>query len=232
MAESDADLYELRIYAIAPGRLADMEARFRNDICKLFPRHGIRVIGCWGALAAPRMPTFVYLMRWSDLAERNAAFASFVADPDWHETRARTNGASELVEHYDIQFLRALDSSGIDEPMALQKEGVFELTLYAAANGRAAQMREALLEQEIPRRTRAGASTVAAFEAITGPRLPSVLSLLSWPDTETWQRAQTGIDLGPLAEAQSECGTGERYVLGHANRFLLRPVDVNWRFGG
>ncbi|MBA4222535.1 MAG: hypothetical protein C0458_17535 [Methylobacterium sp.] len=228
MTEADGHLYELRIYKIAPGRLPDMERRFREDISALFPRHSIRIVGSWAALAGPAIPAFVYLMRWSDLAERSAAFARFGGDPDWLEARARTNGPSELVESYEIQFLRALESPGICEPMAFKQDGLFELSLWAAANGQAAAMREALLHNEMPARTKAGASLVAAFEAVTGPRLPGLLSLVSWPDAATWQRSQSGIDAALAERVEADLGRKGRYVLGHADRFLLRPVDVNW----
>lgn len=229
MTEADEHLYELRIYAIAPGRLEDMAKRFREDICTLFPRHGIRIVGSWAAVSGPRMPTFVYLMRWTDLADRAQAFARFVSDPDWHEARARTNGGSELVESYEIQFLRALDSSGIREPMSFGKDALFELALHAAANGQATAMREALLDHELPARTRCGASPIAAFEALTGPRLPSLVSLVSWPDAATWEGSQAGVDAALAGRVEADVATKGRYVLGHADRFLLRPVDVTWR---
>jgi len=230
MAGADPHLYELRIYAIAPGRLPDMARRFRDDIRTLFPRHGIRIIGSWTALAGPQMPTFVYLMRWSGLEERSSAFASFVADPDWQSARTRTNGPSELVEHYEIQFLRALDSAGIAEPMALDEDELFELALHPAANGQAQAMRDALLEGELPARVRGGARVVGAFEAVTGPHLPSLVSLVRWPDATRWERAQVEMDEdGALsARVSADIAQRGRSVLGHADRYLMRPVDVSW----
>lgn len=226
----DSHIYELRIYAIAPGRLTDMARRFREDIRRLFPRHGIRIVGSWTAISGPKMPAFVYLMRWSSFEERTAAFGRFAADPEWQETRARTNGPSELVEHYDIQFLGALDSTGVSEPMALDGVGLFELALHPASNGRAVAMRESLLGHELPACTRAGASMIGAFEAMTGPRLPGLVSLLRWDNAAAWERGHATIDGDPsLRERRAhEIATEGRCILGAADRYLLRPVEVAW----
>jgi len=231
MTEVDSHIYELRIYAIAPGRLSDMARRFRDDLSILFPRHGIRILGSWMAIAGPKMPTFVYLMRWSSFEERTAAFGSFVADPDWQAARARTNGPSELVEHYDIQFLKALDSSGLSEPIPLDGKGIFELALHPAANGRAIAMRESLVKHKLPASSRAGASIVGAFEAITGPRLPGLVSLLRWEDSTTWERAQSAIQSDPALAAHhaEEIHAEGRCILGHADHYLMQSVDVDWR---
>lgn len=230
MSQSDDHIYELRIYAIEPGRLPDMARRFRDDVSKLFPRHKIRVVGSWTAAAGPKMPAFVYLMRWSSLEERTAAFSTFVADPDWHEARSRTNAGSELVEHYDIQFLKALDSSGISEPMALDGSGVFELALHPSMNGRLPKMRDSLLKYELAAASRAGGKVVGAFEAITGPRLPGVVSLTRWGSAAAWTQAQEKIsaDAELMARHAAEKKEDGRIILGQADRYLMQSVNVAW----
>ncbi|MBJ6135253.1 NIPSNAP family protein [Ochrobactrum sp. Q0168] len=230
MAENDNHIYELRLYAIAPGRLNDMAARFRNDIRVLFPKHGIRLVGSWTCIAGPRAPVFVYLMRWDSFEQRSQAFASFAADPDWQEARARTNGPSELVERYEIQFLKALDGSGIEEPMPLTDDGVFELNIHAASNGRAVAMRDAILNHDLAAKERAGADLVGAFEAITGPKLPSVISLVRWPDANTLSKGYDLVesDQGYGQHLRTEINDNGRHVLGDADRFVMRPVAINW----
>src|SRR5262245_30676638 len=44
---ADTRLYEMRTYHAAPGKLDDLNARFRNHTLKLFEKHGIENIGYW-----------------------------------------------------------------------------------------------------------------------------------------------------------------------------------------
>ncbi len=226
MSAIDRNIYELRKYAIAPGRLPDMVGRFVDDLSILFPRHGIGVVGAWVAMAGPSMPTFVYLMRWENLEQRNASFKGFAADRDWHEARARSNGPSELVEHYDIQLLTCLDATGLEGAGSSDPTNGIELTLYCAANGCGPEMRESLLAHEIPARTRRGAEPIGTFEPITGPRLPGLVSILRWPDAQTWSRVQDDLDADDALRARrlAEIASYGRTVLGHADRFLMQPV--------
>ena len=43
----DTRCYELRIYTAAEGKLAALNARFRNHTCALFEKHGLSSIACW-----------------------------------------------------------------------------------------------------------------------------------------------------------------------------------------
>ena len=38
-------IYELRIYEAAPGRMADLNARFRDHTLRIFANHGLDVVG-------------------------------------------------------------------------------------------------------------------------------------------------------------------------------------------
>ena len=107
-----AGIFELRFYKIAHGREGDMLARVQQDWNVLFPRHGIRPLGCWTAVSAKTLPMFVYITPFKDMADREACWAGFYGDTDWHEARTRTNAGSELVERYDICFVRGLGGGG------------------------------------------------------------------------------------------------------------------------
>ena len=45
--EQDTRVFEMRTYYAAPGRLNDLEARFRDHTLKLFEKHGLTNIGYW-----------------------------------------------------------------------------------------------------------------------------------------------------------------------------------------
>ncbi|PWK91904.1 NIPSNAP family protein [Fulvimonas soli] len=230
MGSTDEWLYELRLYTIAPGRLGDMADRFRNELGTLFPRHGVHPLAGWTATAGAGMPKFVYLMPWRDLGQRARALASFAADPDWAEARARTNGPSELVERFDIHLLKAIAPLR-DIPQGAGDVGaVYELAIQSMANGHVAAARQTLLEVELPACVRAGAVLAGAFEMIFGTGLPAAVSLLEWPDHAARASGMAAVEAdAALREARSaQLAEHGRCLLGQADRYLLDVVAVQW----
>ena len=43
----DSRVFEMRTYYAAPGKLEDLQARFRDHTVKLFEKHGMTNIGYW-----------------------------------------------------------------------------------------------------------------------------------------------------------------------------------------
>jgi hypothetical protein len=52
-------IYELRLYSVAPGRMADVHTRFNDHFPALFRKHGVNLVGRWHAVAGPDAPRFV-----------------------------------------------------------------------------------------------------------------------------------------------------------------------------
>ena len=86
---------ELRHYVATPGKRAALVARFKNETMALFERHGIAVTAFWTARDEPE--TLYYLCRFADGAARDAAWKSFLADPDWAAVRAASERDGALV---------------------------------------------------------------------------------------------------------------------------------------
>src|SRR5437764_11299931 len=82
-------IYELRIYHCVPGRLPDLLKRFDTITLKLWNKHGIKQAGFWTVLVGDSNQDLYYLLKWESLAEREAKFGAFGADPDWLKARAR-----------------------------------------------------------------------------------------------------------------------------------------------
>lgn len=83
-------IVELRTYIALPGRLPALLKRFREHTVALFERHGIRQGGFYTTLVGPDANELTYTLLWNDLAEREAKWAAFQADPDWHKVRAES----------------------------------------------------------------------------------------------------------------------------------------------
>ncbi len=55
-------VYELRVYHAAPGKLADLLARFREHTTKLFDRHGMKNVAYWTPVDEPdKSNTLIYV---------------------------------------------------------------------------------------------------------------------------------------------------------------------------
>jgi hypothetical protein len=81
-------VYELRVYHCVPGRLPALVKRFDTVTCRLFEKYGIKQVGFWTVLIGAENYDLVYMLQWESLADREARFGAFAADPDWIKARA------------------------------------------------------------------------------------------------------------------------------------------------
>ncbi|MCC6237142.1 MAG: NIPSNAP family protein, partial [Dehalococcoidia bacterium] len=83
-------IYELRTYEAAPGKMAALNARFRDRTTPLFERHGMHVVGFWTYAHGGWSNELVYLMAFDDMADRDRKWAAFQSDPDWQKAVEET----------------------------------------------------------------------------------------------------------------------------------------------
>ena len=98
-------IHELRIYDVIPGRMPAMHARFANVTSKLFDKHGIRVVAYWENLIG-QSNQLVYLVEWENLAEREARWDRFAADPEWIAARAKSEEDGPIVARVTNSILK------------------------------------------------------------------------------------------------------------------------------
>ncbi|HUZ77926.1 MAG TPA: NIPSNAP family protein [Chloroflexota bacterium] len=96
-------IYEYRRYTAMPGRLGDLNARFRDLTLKIWERHGIKTVGFWTADIG-ESNVLHYIIQWQDLAEREQKWKAFGADPAWAEGRAKSEEHGPLVEHIENEL--------------------------------------------------------------------------------------------------------------------------------
>jgi NIPSNAP len=107
-----AEVYELRIYHAAPGKLGDLLARFREHTTKLFERHGIKNVAYWTPLEEPgKSDTLIYILQHPSREAAAANWKSFQDDPEWKSVRDKSEGRGQLVEKVDSTFLVLTDFS-------------------------------------------------------------------------------------------------------------------------
>lgn len=208
----DDPIFELRFYYVAAGRMGDMAARAQQDLRSLLPRHGIHPLATWTVESGPGIPLFAYLMPWKHMQQRSQAWAGFYAAPGWIEARTRTNAGSELVESFEVLFLRHIH--GWTPAAAGAKPGLVELVVQATAVGQGAAVRRQILESAVPALQEAGATVHGVFDVISGRPLPCAVFVIGWDSAAQRERALDNSAATPL--------------LKRADRYLMRELPVAW----
>lgn len=106
-------IHELRIYRCIPGRLPDLLKRFETVTLALWDRHGIRQAGFWTTLVGESNHDLTYLLAWDSLAEREAKWAAFQADPEWLAKRAQTEANGPIVANITNALLQPTAFSSV-----------------------------------------------------------------------------------------------------------------------
>jgi uncharacterized protein YbaA (DUF1428 family) len=130
-ADKDTRVFEMRTYHAAPGKLDDLNTRFRDHTVKLFEKHGITNIGYWVPIENTDN-LLIYVLAYPSREARDASWKEFQADEDWKKAKAESETNGKLVNKVDQLFLSATDFSPAIQPSKGKGERVFELRTYTA----------------------------------------------------------------------------------------------------
>lgn len=107
-------VFEMRTYYTHPGKLPDLQARFRNHTTKLFEKHGMTNIGYWVPQDEPaHSNTLIYVIAHESREQAKKNWAAFGADPEWQKVRTASEVNGKIVEKVDAVFMDATDYSKI-----------------------------------------------------------------------------------------------------------------------
>lgn len=98
-------IIEQRTYHCLPGRLPALQERFARHTLGFFERHGIRPVGFWTTLVGRSNHALTYQLQWSDMAEREARWNAFQADPEWIARRQESEAQQPIVARIENEFL-------------------------------------------------------------------------------------------------------------------------------
>jgi len=106
-----AHFFEQRIYTTAPGKLPNLNQRFRDHTNYLFVKHGMHLVGYWTPV--DKSDTLVYILAYPSREAREASWAAFVADPEWKRVYAESHekAGGKIVVHVDSTFMVPTDYS-------------------------------------------------------------------------------------------------------------------------
>jgi hypothetical protein len=107
-------VYELRTYTATEGKLAAVNARFRDHTRQIFEKHNMKSVGYWIPLEAPLSDTtFVYILEHPSREEARKNWAAFNADPEWIKAKGESEAGGKIVAKAESLFLTPTDYSPI-----------------------------------------------------------------------------------------------------------------------
>lgn len=114
-SDNEPRYFELRVYhSPSAKQLVALHERFGGPEIKIFHRVGIVPILYGETVIGENMPNLTYLTPFKSLAEREAAWARFGADPDWAKVRDESvKRSGQIVRNINFWILRATSYSQI-----------------------------------------------------------------------------------------------------------------------
>ena len=111
-AQTATAVYELRVYHAAAGKLAELEARFRDHTIEIFNRRGLKSVAYWTPLDEPeKSNTLIYILQHPSREAAAANWKAFQDDPEWKSVHEKSEANGKLVDKIDSTFLALTDFS-------------------------------------------------------------------------------------------------------------------------
>ncbi len=134
----DTRVYEMRIYYAAPGKLDDLNKRFRDHTLRLFEKHGIENIGYWTPIDNTNN-ALIYVLAHASREAAKKSWADFLADPDWKAAAKASEANGKLISKIESHFMQPTDYSPAIKASKAEPR-VFELREYTASAGNLAAL--------------------------------------------------------------------------------------------
>jgi NIPSNAP len=104
--------FELRIYHAFPGKMPELESRFRDTTSKLLAKHDLKAVGYW--VTEGDVPAWdnalIFIVDHRSLEEAKEHWQAFRTDPAFQE-ELKSEQANKLVEKVDSTYMRPTDFS-------------------------------------------------------------------------------------------------------------------------
>jgi hypothetical protein len=104
-----AKIYEIREYEIAPGKMKAFVDRFANTVLRIFQRYEIKVVLFLDPVTGPSNEA-KFILEWNSLAEREARWDAFKADPEWLAESAESDEDGPIVLRNICTIMRGTPS--------------------------------------------------------------------------------------------------------------------------
>lgn len=110
--QSSTEVFELRVYHAAEGKLPELLARFRDHTDKLFAKHGLKSVAYWTPVDEPQKNNkLIYILQHPSREAAAANWKAFQNDPDWKSVKAKSEENGPLTVKIDSTYMAYTDFS-------------------------------------------------------------------------------------------------------------------------
>lgn len=111
-ADRANQLFELRIYTAAPGKMEALQQRFRDHTLRLFQKHGIKSVGYWIGADEKEKDRLYYIVAYPDRASRDKMLMNGIAvDPEFRQAVVDSEKEGKLTTKIESVLLTSTDYS-------------------------------------------------------------------------------------------------------------------------
>ena len=104
-------IYEYRCYTVAPGKMPDLQKRFREHTLRIWERYDIKPVAFFTPVIAAENNQLIFILEYRDLAHRETAWAAFMADAEWQKALADSHSNGIIVTNVENKILAPTDFS-------------------------------------------------------------------------------------------------------------------------
>ncbi len=109
---STNNVYEFRRYTAEPGKLGELQARFRDHTDAIFKKHNMKSVGYFAPSDDPfSKNTLLYILEFPSREAAKKSWDEFRADPEWQKVQKETEANGKLVTNVESIFTTPLDFS-------------------------------------------------------------------------------------------------------------------------
>lgn len=166
-AARDTRIFEMRVYYAHPGKLADLENRFRTNTTRIFEKHGMTNIGYWLPLENPENK-LIYILAYPNREARDASWQAFGSDPEWKAVASKSEENGKLVAKVDQLFMETTDYSPAITLKKANPERTFELRTYTTTPGNLANLDARFRDHTMGLFSKYGMENIVYFHPVAG----------------------------------------------------------------
>ncbi|WP_026461801.1 NIPSNAP family protein [Adhaeribacter aquaticus] len=228
---NDGKFYEMRIYYAAPGKLEDLQSRFRNHTTKIFEKHGMTNVGYWVPVENTDNK-LIYILSYPSKEARDASWKAFGADPEWQAVAKASEANGKLVTKVDSWYLETTGYSPAVKTTGNKKDQrIFELRTYTASPNNADNLHDRFRNHTLKMFKKHGMSSIGYWKPTDkdSDKNNMILYILAYKNrdaaTASWKAFQGDSAWAAAKKASEEKGGGS--LTSKVESVYMTPTDYS-----
>jgi hypothetical protein len=111
-AQAPNHVFEMRTYYAMPGKLDDLQKRFREHTLTIFNRHHMKSVGYW-VPQDNKDNVLIYILEHTSKEDALKNWKAFSEDPEWKEVAKASEVNGKLVDHVVRVWMDPADYSAM-----------------------------------------------------------------------------------------------------------------------